>query len=382
MGRAGVEARAGSIRITFTLDGRQRKHTVIVNGRPLAPNPKNLAYAERLAAEIKEKIRLGTFSLVEYFPATGDTQSQRTVAEQLDNWLAAQRIEASTKAGYSSAIKFWQTLVGDKALRGLKHSHILTALASRPDLSGKTINNYMAVLREAMELAVLDGEISANPCAGIKAAAHQKEPPDPFTRDEADRIVAEFQRHDAGQVANLVAVWMWTGLRTSEISALRWENVDLAGGTLLVTEARVRGVKKSTTKTNVARTVKLNSVALAAIKAQKAHTFLAGGEVFHDPRYGAPWVDERAFRRSYWTPTLKRLGIRYRRPYVMRHTYATIMLMASVNHSFAAKQLGHSIEMFQRTYSKWIDGQQDDAEMGRLEAALSPSYPQKQNKHP
>jgi hypothetical protein len=38
--------------------------------------------------------------------------------------------------------------------------------------------------------------------------------------------------------------------------------------------------------------------------------------------------------------------------------------------------------MFQRTYSKRIYGQQDDAEMGRLEAALSPSYPQKQIKAP
>ena len=66
----------------------------------------------------------------------------------------------------------------------------------------------------------------------------------------------------------------------------------------------------------------------------------------------------------------------------MRHTYATIMLMAGMNHSFCAKQLGHSVEMFQRTYSKWIDGQQDNTEMGCLESALSQSYPQKQIKAP
>jgi integrase len=100
----------------------------------------------------------------------------------------------------------------------------------------------------------------------------------------------------------------------------------------------------------------------------KRHTFLAGDFVFNDPRY--------------WTPTLKRLGIRYRRPYNMRHTYATIMRMAEMSHSFCAKQLGHSTEMFQRTYSKWIDGQQDNTEMGRLESALSQSYPQKRIKAP
>ena len=79
---------------------------------------------------------------------------------------------------------------------------------------------------------------------------------------------------------------------------------------------------------------------------------MAGEEVFQDPRYGTPWADERAFRRSYWTPTLKRLGIRYRRPYNMRHTYATTMLMASMTPAFCARQLGHSVDIFLRTYAK------------------------------
>ena len=390
MARTGVDVRAKSIRVTFTLNGKQERHTLIVNGMPLPPSPANLKYAERLAAEIREKVRLGQFSLVEYFPAAGDTQAQTSVGTQMDNWLKAQRIEESTRAGYSSGVKFWKeascddngTPLGGLAVRGLKTRHILTAIAARPELTGKTINNYVQVLREAMELAVTDGELKENPVAKIQPAKHQKAPPDPFTRDEADKIVADMAAKHPGQAANFVEFWMWTGMRTSEIFGLRWANVDRASSSVRGAEAVVRGVQKDNTKTNTARTVKLNSVALAAITRQKQHTFLAGDFVFNDPRYSTPWVDERAFRRSYWTPTLKRLGIRYRRPYNMRHTYATIMLMAGMNHSFCAKQLGHSVEMFQRTYSKWIDGQQDDAEMGRLEAALSPSYPQKQIKAP
>ena len=60
------------------------------------------------------------------------------------------------------------------------------------------------------------------------------------------------------------------------------------------------------------------------------------------------------------------LGIRYRRPYNLRHTYATIMLMAGMNPAFCARQLGHSVEMFLRTYAKWISGEQDAREMERL----------------
>lgn len=71
------------------------------------------------------------------------------------------------------------------------------------------------------------------------------------------------------------------------------------------------------------------------------------------------------------TPALKRLGIRYRRPYDVRHTYATVMLMAGMNPAFCARQLGHSVEMFHRTYAKWLDGEQNDREMERLEASIA-----------
>ncbi|WP_367873062.1 hypothetical protein [Trinickia violacea] len=61
----------------------------------------------------------------------------------------------------------------------------------------------------------------------------------------------------------------------------------------------------------------------------------------------------------------------------MRHSYATAMLMAGMTPAFCAKQLGHSVEMFLTTYSKWIDGEQNEMEMARLESALSsPNLPQ------
>ena len=111
---------------------------------------------------------------------------------------------------------------------------------------------------------------------------------------------------------------------------------------------------------------------MAALLRQKKHTYLAGGRIFNDPRYDQPWIDERAFRRSFWAPTLKRLGLHYRRPYNCRHTYATALIMANANHKWAAGQLGHSVEMFQKTYTTWIDGDQNEAEIAKLEANLKP----------
>ncbi|MDR8049515.1 tyrosine-type recombinase/integrase [Burkholderia cenocepacia] len=302
-----------------------------------------------------------------------------TLGTWFDIWLAVQRIEPSTKQGYESAIRFWRLaecdrdhrLLGTVELSELKVSYILTAIARRPNLSGKTINNYVSVMRKALDLAVSDTLLELNPAAHVPRAKHQKALPDPFSRDESERVIDEVARIYPGQIHNLIEFWFWTGLRTSEVFGLQWSNADLQSGTILVTEALVRGEHKDRTKTAIARTVRLNSRALAALTRQQLFTHVTGAAIFHDPRYGTRWEDERAFRRSFWTPILKRLGIRYRRPYNMRHSYATAMLMAGMTPAFCARQLGHSVDMFLTTYARWLDGRQDAIEMARLEASFN-----------
>lgn len=49
--------------------------------------------------------------------------------------------------------------------------------------------------------------------------------------------------------------------------------------------------------------------------------------------------------------------------------------MLRMTPAFCAKQLGHSVEMFLNTYSKWIDGNQNSLEMARLESTLTSRKP-------
>jgi RNA polymerase sigma factor (sigma-70 family) len=51
-------------------------------------------------------------------------------------------------------------------------------------------------------------------------------------------------------------------------------------------------------------------------------------DVFQNPVTRRPGHDERSQRDDHWKPTLKRLGIRWRKAYNNRHTYATAGLMA------------------------------------------------------
>ena len=162
---------------------------------------------------------------------------------------------------------------------------------------------------------VIGANYTSNPANAVPRLKFQKPPPDSFSREEADKIIAKMTASFPAQVANLVAIWLWTGLRKSEVDGLRWKNVNLECATLNVREAQVRGARKLSTKINAARTVKLHGLAFAALKRQITFTAGQGGAVFHDPRSDEPWNEERAFRRSFRTPTLKNLGIRCRRPY-------------------------------------------------------------------
>lgn len=377
MGRSGsgVEVRDKSIRLSFVWEGQQRRETLRTDGQPMPPTPSNVRYATRLAAEIREKIKHGAFCYADYFPASPHATSGQgaTVGDQLDLWIKLQAGKAdSTLKGYRVAVAFWKRHLGTIPLKALKHSRILEAIATEPAWTGKTINNKVSVLRQALALAIRDGAIQSNPCDGIEATPHQSPPPDPFSLEEVELILGDMRKRYDPQIALYFETKFFTGMRTSESLGLRWPSIDWRLAQAQVSEGIVLGKHKTSTKTNSARIVELNSRALAALQAQKAHTFMRDrtGWVFPDPKTGARWVDDWTPREMYWRPTLTRLGIRYRSPYQTRHSYATMMLMAGMTPAFCARQLGHSVEMFLRKYSKWIDGGRNEVEMGKLESLL------------
>lgn len=379
--RNGVEPRDNSIRIHFTWNEQARKETLRTDGKPMAPTPANLKYAARLAQEIRDKIKFGTFNYAEYFPAsaTATTGQGVTLAQRLDLWLGVQTDkEKSTLKGYKAAVKFWTATIGAKPIRAVVHSDILTALSTEPQWSGKTRNNKTSVLRLALLLALRDGVITTSPIEGLESAPHQRPEPDPFAVEEAEAIIAGLAKHYNEEISRYFGAKFYTGLRTSESLAQQWSWVDWRQKLIGVSEAIVLGEHKDNTKTNLVRQVQLNSRALEFLKDQKAATFLKPeGWIFTDPRTGLRFTDDEPPRELYWRPCLKRLGIRYRSPYDTRHTYATMLLMAGVTPAFAARQMGHSVEMFLRTYARWIDGGQNQVEMGKLENMLGGPKPGK-----
>ncbi|WP_162244839.1 site-specific integrase [Massilia sp. Leaf139] len=380
MGRTGgVELRERSIRIRFEYRGKQRKETLYIGDEPMAPTPANAKYAKRLVAEIRQKIDNGTFEYAEYFPksphADEPEEGVPMLHQVMDKWIEVFDGKASTRGQYSKRLEsFWKKALKDRPIGEVSYSDILTALNGGTWKSGKSRNNELSLINGVFEFARLDKLIKDNPCAEVKRAGYQKPAPDPFDLGEVNAILGHLREHRSEQILNFVQLMFFTGLRTSEGIALRWADIDFRKKEVLIDGANVYDEEADTTKTYESRVVKLNGMAVEALQRQKAHTYLAGAHVFHDPKTGEPWTYVKITDvRSFWQATLKKLGIRYRRPYSMRHTYATMGLMSGVKPGFMAGQLGHSLRMFFTVYAKWITGADDDREMDKLERAISAS---------
>lgn len=321
-----------------------------------------MRYARNLRGRIMDEIARGIFDYHAHFPTSSravflarEPAAMVSIRGKLEDWLTSVKpmVALSTWQGYDKAVR--NVLVpafGKTLLRDLTRAMVRTWVGEQ-DCTAKRINNVLTPLRQVLSEAVSEGLISADPTEGltVRRKGPKDDEIDPFTPDESAAILAACD----GQFRNLVQFAFWTGMRTSELIGLRWQDVDARHGLVLVRQAQVSGQTKGTKTEAGRREVKLLPPALEALKLQKAHTLLSGDRVFHDPRTGAPWLGDKQIREWHWRPALKRAGVRYRYPYQTRHTYASTLLSAGENPVWVASQMGHKDwVMIVRTYGRWI----------------------------
>jgi len=169
--------------------------------------------------------------------------------------------------------------------------------------------------------------------------------------DDISKILQELK----GQEKNLIQCAFWTGLRTSELIALRWQDVDFDKNCIHVRIAKVRGQLKDTKTKSGKRDVILQPQAREALLSQTIFTGKQNNTVFYDSRTNQPWKSDQAIRKIVWIPTLKRANVKYRNPYQTRHTFASKLLSRGENPMFVAQQMGHKDwSMIIKVYGRWI----------------------------
>ncbi|MBJ8937875.1 site-specific integrase [Citrobacter koseri] len=364
-----------TINITFTYKGVKCREPL----SNLDVTPKNIKYAERTLGEIHNKIERGTFVYAEYFPRStrlkifGNAAAGKTVKMYLDEYLViceTRKLSPSTIGGYK------------KCRSALSSLHIFPASELTPaalktwiqnqKTTLKTIRNQLSFLRSALDEAVTDGVLQINPVSLVTASRYQSDKSeaessyvvDPLSPAEVNALLTSTGNK---QWKNLFRFAIQTGLRSSELCALRWRDIDFIEKTAHVQSASVSGVTKGTKTKAGTRKVELTEEAIIALNDQKPFTFMKDGCVFEDPKTYKPWASADAIRKKAWVPTLRKAGIRYRNPYQTRHTYATRLISRGVNLFWLAGQMGHKgPEMLFRHYGRYLKAYDNNTSVTHL----------------
>lgn len=370
--RSGVRSVSdSSIEIDFYYRGERCRERIKIQ-----PTPTNLKRAEQHRGAILDAISRGTFDYATTFPESqrrfkymGQPAAGYALSVYLETWIERKKkhLKSSTWDDYRKIV--FNTLIpafGSIYLPDIKRP-VIREWCDRQTSGNKRLANIQTVIRTALQDALDDELIEVNPLYGWKY--ERKEAPkteddvDPFSIEEQVEILHNCRDP---QHRNLFQFAMWSGLRTSELCALEWGDIDWIKGIVRVQRALTQASDEpEETKTKKGkRDVKLLPMALDALIAQKQHSFLAGKQVFLNPRTGEGWEGDQPIAHGAWRPALRKAGIRYRRPYQTRHTYASMMLSAGESPVWLAQQMGHSdLTMISRIYGRWMIDAAPDAGM-------------------
>jgi integrase len=233
----------------------------------------------------------------------------------------------------------------------------------------------------ALDEAVERGKLRSNPCDRIpkrqrpsaKRGRGAVTPDDYWELDEAQRFL---EATADSRLAGLWALALDTGARRGELSALRWEDVDLEAGRLTIRGNRIlvdREVLEGTTKADKPRTVDLGAETVARLRrwgSTQRRDRLEAGEAWtgEAPGTGPLWTDElgRPLRPDILYARFRQaqrdVDVRPRKFHALRHTSATLLLARGVPAHVVQQRLGHAdIKVTLGIYAHVLKGQDADA---------------------
>jgi len=294
----------------------------------------------------------------------------------LDRWLAdsvKDTVRQRTYERYESIVRVHiKPTIGRVKLKALTPAHARALYRQKLDsgLSARTVNYVHVTLHKALSQAVSDGLVQRN-AAQVKAPRPEKPEIKPLSPDQARKLIAT--AYETGnRYAALYVLALHTGMREGEMLGLRWGDLDLGAGgatpTLHVrrtlSETRT-GHKFELPKSGKGRSIKLSRKAVEALRSHRA------GQAEEKLRLGSLWQDNGLVFPTttgttmsgtnllgrHFKPLLKRADLPAVRLHDLRHTCATILLMAGKHPKFVQEMFGHAnISITLDTYSHVIEG--------------------------
>jgi len=187
-----------------------------------------------------------------------------------------------------------------------------------------TINRELGCLRHMFNMAIKWGKAQKNPVREVRFLKEPEEKTRILSPEEEVKLLQAIRTgHKAGHLEPIIITALNTGMRKGEILRLKWADVDLGNGYIIV-----RG-----TKTGDVRRVPMNRVLTEALKRVKKtssceYVFSDGEQPYGDVKTG-------------WWAALTRAGIDNFRFHDLRHTFGSRLGMAGVDIKTIQELMGH-----------------------------------------
>ena len=245
-------------------------------------------------------------------------------------------MSANTLDGYTrdlQALAAWMEGAGIAALAKLGAEDLRGFIASehRRGLAPASLQRRLSAVRSLCKHLVARGELGGNPAQGLRAPKSARKLPQVLDPDETAQLVEVATDTPLGRRDRaMLELFYSSGLRLSELCALRWRELDLDEGLVRVTG-----------KGNKTRVVPVGSHARLALAAWRADTPSAPSAPVFPGRVAAP-ISPRAVQLRL-RAAAQRQGVWKRvHPHLLRHSFASHVLESSGDLRGVQELLGHA----------------------------------------
>jgi integrase len=219
-------------------------------------------------------------------------------------------------------------------------------------MSGKSMNDIRSILNQIFKEAFLDEIIDINPIERTRLSKNTQKEPEPFNQVEINKILASLEP----PYRQYFQLAFYTGMRTGELIALRWQDIDLENSKIHIRRSISHGIEKEPKTKGSVRDMDMHAQAYEALSNLKKNHTAESYRVFTDPKTQKTYKNAEGLRKYIWKNALDIGKVKYRCPYQTRHTYASMMLTQGKNPMWVASQMGHADwGMIRKIYGRWIN---------------------------
>lgn len=300
-----------------------------------------------------------------------------TLNAYIKKWLEAAarpRVSRRTADGYAALLeRYISEPLGKLRLDRLQPLNIQQVYGEMQarGLSARVVRHTHSALHNALKQAVKWNMIARNPTAFVELPKVPHKERRVLSQDDAVEFLKASDVMPHGLIFEFALL---TGMRPEEYLALQWPDIDFERGTAAVRRALVRHKKSwSFEEPKTARSRRTVTLPASLLKKLGAHKRQQAEARL---KLGATWqAHDLVFCGELGTPhSIPNLTYRYFRPiltkaklprirlYDLRHSCATLLLIAEENPKVVSERLGHStIVLTMDTYSHVLPTMQQKA---------------------